>query len=113
MRSQQGLLTGDSRERGPAGRTGQGKQLVANEDGGVVLGLVERVLPPFAEKCLHGEADSPAHKVGTLDNVGHGVCDGRGSAQASRAIASLRIARVSNATDERALLTRLQKRVAG
>lgn len=105
---------GSSRDSGSTGRTGQGKQLVTNEDGGVVLGLVEGVLPPFAEKGLHGEAESPAHQVGAIVNAGHGLyATIMGSDQASRAIASLGTAQVSNATDERALLARLRKRVAG
>ena len=36
------------------GRTCEGQQLVADEDGGLILGLVQSVLPPFAEERLHG-----------------------------------------------------------
>ena len=38
---------------GRAGLTGEGEELVANEDGRVVLRLVEGILPPFPQEPLH------------------------------------------------------------
>lgn len=45
------------------GCTGEGKQLVGDEDGRVVLVLVRCVQPPFSQKLLHGEQIYRAAKM--------------------------------------------------